>query len=128
MKKRKKEKTKQSIDIDAWLTVPRVAGSQDEAHGGPPAISGLRRRHQAADQQSDSTVGGESRAAPLRAIPPAVLHGQFAERRATQSEGKRLYAPTPRRRHARNHATPRIERIFYSRDRASAIVASVIGW
>lgn len=67
-----------------WLLV----GPQDEAYGGSSAISGFRCRYQAADQQSNSTVGGESGTAPLRAIPPAVLHGQFAEWRTAQSEGK----------------------------------------
>jgi len=33
-------------------------------------------------------MGGESGAAPLRAISPAVLHGQFAKWRTAQSEGK----------------------------------------
>jgi len=54
-----------------WL----LTGSQDETHGGSPAISGFRRRHQAANQQSNSTMGRESGTAPLRAIPFTVLYG-----------------------------------------------------
>lgn len=66
----------------------RPAGSQAEAHGRTAAISCHRSGDASSDPDADTAVGGESGAAPLRAVPAALLHGLAAKWRAAQSEGE----------------------------------------
>lgn len=68
-----------------------LVGPQAETYGGSSAIGRVGRGYEAADQQSDRPVGGKFGEASLRAVSPEMLHGQSAERRIAQSQGKEQY-------------------------------------
>ena len=65
-----------------------LAGAEAEAHGGAADVGGVGPRWQGADRGPDRAVGGQPRAAPLRAVQAQVLHGLAAERRAAQPKGE----------------------------------------
>lgn len=56
-------------------------GPQVEAHGRPAAVSCVGPGDTRSARGADAAVGGEPRAAALRAVPPALLHGEPAKRR-----------------------------------------------